>query len=206
MLTASCEHLLKRAPKVSFVRVCKFLLTQDESIFPLETLQIFLEGKRRDIAALNVLPWKEVVIDISGIIYADRRQQISAFVSQQKRAGLDVRVHAVYQVHAVIVLGMFTSRCLFSMAVFYIFVYCQFISRTGFYFDHAWCACIQLRGELRRKREGDLTSIPSRRVSCAGRRTRLFHDIHHRKARGRGRGKDGALKPGDGALPPHLTL
>ena len=61
--------------------------------FSPETLRIFLEGKHRDNVMMNVLPWKNVVIDIYGIKSSEKRQQIFDLVSQKKAAGLDVYVH-----------------------------------------------------------------------------------------------------------------
>ena len=60
--------------------------------FSPETLRMLLEGKHGDNVMMNVLPWKNVVIDIYGIKSSEKRQQIFDLVSQKKAAGLDVHL------------------------------------------------------------------------------------------------------------------
>ncbi|KJA19021.1 hypothetical protein HYPSUDRAFT_44691 [Hypholoma sublateritium FD-334 SS-4] len=60
--------------------------------FSLQTLSLFLEGKQGDLAALNIMPWKKVAIDVRGIKDAEKYQQVLDLFSQKKAAGLDIQV------------------------------------------------------------------------------------------------------------------
>ena len=63
--------------------------------FSLPTLSVFLEGKHGAIALPNVLPWKKVVIDVTGIRSDMRRQKILNFASEKRAAGFPVRVYSI---------------------------------------------------------------------------------------------------------------
>ena len=63
--------------------------------FSLPTLGVFLEGKHGAIALPNVLPWKKVVIDVTGIGSDMRRQKILDFASEKRSAGFPVRVYSI---------------------------------------------------------------------------------------------------------------